>query len=223
MCRTALHAHRHQDVERAFVASVLDHRRRARVGEQELHLVALDLPGDIQQIARIEADLERRRAVVDRRAPRWRCRLRGWSRTAPACPTDDLSFTARPRSLAMVDTRSTALMNCAFETTLDLSLDFGMTRAIVGECAVDQLRRQRDRPDLEPHLGGRHADFHGCRAALHQTMQLVHGLARDDDARHPFRALGPFQLDLRQAMPVRRHRAQRRSACRGSPYADRCR
>jgi len=40
-----------------------------------------------------------------------------------------LSLTARPRSLAMVETRSTALMNSAFETLSALSLPFGITRA----------------------------------------------------------------------------------------------
>ena len=44
------------------------------------------------------------------------------------------------------------------------------------------------------------------RSAAH----LADGLARDDDARHPFGALRRRQLDLRQAMAVGRDRAQRR-------------
>ena len=39
------------------------------------------------------------------------------------------SLTARPRSLAIVDTRSTALMNSVLETFSTLSLPFGITRA----------------------------------------------------------------------------------------------
>ena len=69
-----------------------------------------------------------------------------------------LSLTARPRSLAMVDTRSTALLNSALETFSTLSLPLGITRRVVGEGAVDQLGGQRDGADLEARLGRRHAD-----------------------------------------------------------------
>ncbi len=72
-----LHAHRHQHVERRLVARVVDHGRRARIGELERRPLALELAGDIEQIASVEADLKGLRACTRRRSPRWRCRLPG--------------------------------------------------------------------------------------------------------------------------------------------------
>ena len=64
-----------------------------------------------------------------------------------------LSFTARPRSLAIVDTRSTALMNSAFGDLHLLVVALRDDAAVIGERAVDQLRGQRHGADLEAHLG----------------------------------------------------------------------
>ena len=60
-----LDPHRHEDVERALVAVVLDHGRRARIGQLEMRRLALELASDVEQIASVEADLERRRIVID--------------------------------------------------------------------------------------------------------------------------------------------------------------
>src|SRR5207253_5039980 len=54
-----LHPHRHQHVKRALGFLVLDQRRRSGVGEHEHGGLALDLGGDVEQVARVEADIER--------------------------------------------------------------------------------------------------------------------------------------------------------------------
>jgi hypothetical protein len=79
---------------------------------------------------------------------------------------------------------------------------------VIGEGAVDQLGGERDGADLEAGLCRRYADADGVAAVLDETMQLVHGLARQDDARHATGALGCGQLRLSQAMAVSCHRAQ---------------
>ena len=81
---------------------------------------------------------------------------------------------------------------------------------VVGEGAVDQLGGERHRADLEAHLGGADADLDGGRAVLDEPVQLVHGLARDDDAGHAGSALGQRQLHLREPVSVGGDRAQRR-------------
>ena len=79
------HPHRHQHVERALGVLVLDQRRRAGIGELEHRHLALDLRGDVEQVARVEADIERIGSRTRPRSPRWRCRNPGWSPTASAC------------------------------------------------------------------------------------------------------------------------------------------
>src|SRR5262245_23003533 len=54
-----LHPHRHQDVERTGSALVLDQGRRTRIGELQDRSVALDLAGNVEQIARVETDIDR--------------------------------------------------------------------------------------------------------------------------------------------------------------------
>src|ERR1700730_4543336 len=53
------HPHRHQDVERGLVFLVLHQRGRARVGEFEDGDLAFDLGGDVEEVAGVEADIER--------------------------------------------------------------------------------------------------------------------------------------------------------------------
>src|SRR5690242_4066429 len=57
--------HRHQDVERALRVLVLDERRRAGIGEPQDRDLAFDLRRDVEQIARVEADIERLGLVID--------------------------------------------------------------------------------------------------------------------------------------------------------------
>ena len=101
-----------------------------------------------------------------------------------------LSFTARPRSLAIVDTRSTALMNSAFDTFSCLSLALRDDAPVVGESAVDQLGGEREVPISKRDLGGADANLDAVGATFDQAVQLVHGLAREDDAWHALGALG---------------------------------
>src|SRR4029453_10883646 len=60
----SLHPHGHQHIERALVSDVAHERRRRGIGERELGALALDLLGDIQQVARVEADFEIATAIL---------------------------------------------------------------------------------------------------------------------------------------------------------------
>ena len=123
-----LHPHRHQHVERGRALAVLDQGRRARIGEAEQRRVALELGRDVEQVAGVEADIERRRIVVDRRAPRSALPESGLLTASVSRRSPRASFTARPRSDEMVETRSTASANSALSTVRRLSLPVGMTR-----------------------------------------------------------------------------------------------
>ena len=87
--------HRHQHIERAGIADIADQGGRGGVGQRELRALAVDLLGDVEEIAGVEADLDAGAAIVRLRAPRWRCRFPGWWPRASACPP---SATASPRA-----------------------------------------------------------------------------------------------------------------------------
>jgi hypothetical protein len=59
------HPHRHQDVKRALGVLVLDQGRRAGIGEPEHRNLTLDLRCDVEQVSRVEADIERVGGVLD--------------------------------------------------------------------------------------------------------------------------------------------------------------
>ena len=126
--RRPLNPHRHQDVERAFGVLVLDERRRAGVGELEHGDLAFDLRGDVEQVARVETDIEWVGIVLDLNffggAPE-----SGFVTESTSRPPVIDSLTARPRSLDTVETRSTAASKSFLSTTRLLSLLAGMTRA----------------------------------------------------------------------------------------------
>ena len=65
MQRTDLNPHRHQDVQCAFGVLVLNQSRRAGIGELEHSHFAFDLRRDVEQITRVEADIERVTVVLD--------------------------------------------------------------------------------------------------------------------------------------------------------------
>ena len=104
---------------------VLDQRRRAGIGELEHRRLALDLRRDVEQIARVEADIERIGLVFDFEFFVGAAGIRDWSPTATAVPPVIDSLTARPRSLDTVETRSTAASNSFLSTTSSLSLPAG--------------------------------------------------------------------------------------------------
>src|SRR3954451_17350653 len=54
-----LHPHRHQDVQRGRVFAVLDQGRGAGVCKLEQRRVAVELAGDVEEVAGVEADIER--------------------------------------------------------------------------------------------------------------------------------------------------------------------
>ena len=90
--------------------------------------LAFDLGGDVEQIARVEADIERRRRRIRPRALRWRCRNPDWSPTAPACRR---TAPASPRGRARWKWSRRGRprpRNRVLSTISSLSLFCGMTR-----------------------------------------------------------------------------------------------
>src|SRR5690349_24869567 len=73
---SCLHPHRHQDVKRGGAFAVLDDGGGAGIGELEQGGVAVELGRDVEQIAGVEADIDRRGIGIDldlfRRAARIR-------------------------------------------------------------------------------------------------------------------------------------------------------
>src|ERR1700737_2280690 len=59
LARKRSHPHRHQHVERAFGILVLHQRWRTGIGQSQHRDLALDLRRDIQEVARVETDIER--------------------------------------------------------------------------------------------------------------------------------------------------------------------
>src|SRR5688572_2593200 len=57
--------HRHEDEQGALVGGVTDHRRRACIGKLEGGAVAPELARDVEEVARVEADIDRRGPVAD--------------------------------------------------------------------------------------------------------------------------------------------------------------
>ena len=119
-----------------------------------------------------------------------------------------LSLTARPRSLAMVETRSTALDELGVGDLELLVVGLRDHARIVGEGAVDQLGGERDGADLEARLGGRHADrtvpslssIRRCSSCTVLRGRMMPGM--------PAAPFGARQLRLGQPVTVGRHCAQ---------------
>src|SRR5579862_337574 len=105
-----LDAHRHQDVERAAIGAVAHDRRRSRIGHRKARALALDLLGNIEQIARVEADLQRLR-VVAHFDFLGRGAVLGAGRRKGEIAALDRELTARLFSVEIVETRSTASAN----------------------------------------------------------------------------------------------------------------
>ena len=59
------HPHRHQHVQRAGRVLIAQERGGAGIRELQLGLLALELRGDVEEIAAVEADIERIRVVFD--------------------------------------------------------------------------------------------------------------------------------------------------------------
>ena len=133
------------------------------------------------------------------------------------------SFTARPRSDEMVETRSTARGE-ALAVDDQLLVVAGRDDAlVVREGAVDQLGGQHDAADGEADLGVRHLDGDGDIRIVDQLLQFADGLARDDDARHALGAGRRLHFGARQAVAVGRDRAQLELAADLDACGGRCR
>src|SRR5262249_18585288 len=59
------YSHRHQHIECALALTILNEGGRARISELEHRRFAVELRSDVQQIARVETDIERLRPVFD--------------------------------------------------------------------------------------------------------------------------------------------------------------
>src|SRR5205085_2972852 len=59
-------AHRHQDVKRVRLVILAEQRRGGGIGQMDFDRVAVDLSKDIEEVARVEADLETIVAIIRR-------------------------------------------------------------------------------------------------------------------------------------------------------------
>src|SRR4029453_4949518 len=59
-----LDPHRHQHIKRRRLVVFAKQSRRGGIGEMDLDRIALDLPQNVEQVTRIEADLETLRAII---------------------------------------------------------------------------------------------------------------------------------------------------------------
>ncbi len=190
------------------------------IGELEHGDLAFDLRGDVEQIARVEADIERIGVVFDLELLGGAAGIRiGDREHQPAAIERQLH-----RAAALARHRGDAVDRGLEILLVDDQLLVVAERddaRIVGKGAVDQLGGEHDVADGEADLALRQLDRDLGLGVLDQPLHLAHGFARHDDAGHAGRAGGQRQLDLRQPVAVGRHRAQRlRLAAAGGVQID---
>ena len=204
----ASHPHRHQHVERALGVLVLDQGRRAGIGEAQHRHLAVELGRDVEQIARVESDIDRIGRVIDLdllggaagiRVGDGQDQLAGGQRQL-----DGAAAFARHRRDAIDRGLEVLLVDHQF-----LVVAARDDARIVRERAVDQFRGQHHVADREADLGRRQFDGDLGRGVLDQPLHLDHGLARHDDAGHAGSSRRHREIGLRQAVAVGRDGAQR--------------
>ena len=174
-----------------------------------MRTLTTDLLGNVEEISRVEADFQRAREVAHLelllRGTVFGARRRHAEATVLNSELDCPALLGRDRG------HSVHRFGKRFAVDLE---DLVVVRrdhpVIVGEGSVDQLGGQRRLPDDKPNLCLAEGDLHLCLALLGQLAQLEHGLARDDDARHPRSTLGQHQFHPGKSMPVGRDRADDR-------------
>src|SRR5205085_9635677 len=156
-----------------------DDRRRARIGHLELRVFAVDLLCDIEQIARIEADLDRAVLIThfelfDRGAI-----LGTGSRD------DEIAAIERQLhgAAALGRDRRYAIDRVGEFLAFDIEDLVVVDRydpVVIRKGAVDQLRGQRGLADCAADLGFAERDLDLVLALLDEFSQFDHGLARYD-------------------------------------------
>ena len=200
------------------IAGVPHQRGRAGVAEEEADRVALDLPRDIEHIARVEADIEGLGAILGiellGRGPRIgavrrerhragadgeldRVRAVGGDRGDPIHRFGEAAV--RHRHHVLVAARNHPL--------------------VVRERAVDQLGGELGGADLEADSGFGQRDGDRLVAIVDQLAHLGHGLARDDHGRHVRRSLRQRHIGAGRAGG---RRWRRRAAARYPPGPPPC-
>ena len=184
--------------------------------------LAIDLGRDVEQVARVEADIERIGVVVDLEFLGGAAGIRVGDR--------EHQLAARERELdgaaALARDRGDAVDRLLELLLVDLEHLVVAERndaAVIRESAVDQLGGQHHVAEREADLALRQLDRDLAVAVFDQALHLADRLARHDDARHAVGARRQRQLDLRQAMAVGRDRAQHRRLGGRRRCADRCR
>src|SRR5262245_49170477 len=203
-----LNAHRHQHIDGAGGVAVLDQCRRARIGQLQQGTLALDLGRDVEQVARVEPDIERIGLVLDLELLGGAARIRVGHRQYHAAggerQFDRPSTLARDGRDAVDGRLELRLVDDKLLVVADRNHS-----AVVRERAVDQLRGEHHVAEREPDLARRQLDSHLGLRVLDQPLHFADRLAWDDDARHAGGAGRRRQLDLGEAMTVGRHRPQR--------------
>ena len=144
----------------------------------DLRHVTLDLGEDVEQIAALKP-ISTHRRIFARHFLGSAAVLRAGHRQGDLVALAATIFTARVFSLAMVETRSTPSSKLRGSTLSTLSLPVGMTRPVIGEGAVDQLRGQHRLAEREADLGRRQRDLDRAvdsrRAACAARRRILRG------------------------------------------------
>ena len=174
-----------------------------------LDTVPLDLAQDIQQIAAVEADLERRGGVI---AGHFLCR--GAVFGAGDRQGDAIAIKAELHRARLFgcDGRDPvdALLEAARIDLQDLVVAGRDDAAVIGESAVDQLRGQQRLAQIETDLGRRQRHADRSVNLVKQLPQFRDAFARHDHVGHALRAVGPGNGIARQPVAVGRRRLQHR-------------
>ncbi len=158
----------------------------AGIGELQLHRVAVDLAGDVEEVAGIEPDLDPVLIVVDLELFRGAARIRidhGKRQLAVAGREFHGPAALRRDGRDAVDGGGELALVHFQELVVALRDD----PRVVREGAVDQLRGEHRLAEGEADLGGRQLHFHRHVRRLGEALHLGDRLARHDDAGHACR------------------------------------
>ena len=179
------------------------------IGELQDRGFAFELGRDVEQIAGIEADIERLGAVLDLDLLGRAAGIRiGHRKHQPAAGERQLHRApalARYRRHPVDRLLELLLVDGEFLVVADRD-----DAPVVGKRSVDELGGEHRVAEREADLALRELDRDLGLVVFDQALHLAHGLARNDDSRHAAGAFGQRQLELRQAVAVGRDRAQRR-------------
>src|SRR5471030_1123438 len=198
-----LNAHRHDDVFEVGVVGNRDQRRRVRVAQRDVDLVALEVVEHVEQVGDVEADVDAVAAVVDfkffdgfflvgvGRADLHAARGHDAAHALELVAGHDGGALQRAQQLIAADGEF-------------VFVALGDHPRVVGELALDQLGDQLDVGEGQLDLVGGDVQLHRLVVLFQQALQFDDGLARDDHFLALERLLG-LHLAEGQAVAVGGH------------------